>query len=369
MNKRSNFFRSLACVVVLSTMTLFGFSRENQVFSPSDPSVTYVGRTFIQDKKVSFDWAGVYFRFRFTGTSLSLKISDTKSNYYDVFLNDSWHSKVNFRGQDTIIHLFCNLDPGVHSVSIHKCTEGNEGKTTLHEILLDEGASLLPSINKERYKIEFIGNSITCGFGTETNNPQEKYTPETENSYHSYAAITSRYFDADYVLTAHSGIGVVHNYGDKKGLSEYTMLHRFFNTLDNTKDENWDFSKWKPDVVVINLGTNDFSQEIKPTKADFIKGYKKLLSSVRKVYGNIPIFCLTSPMSNSLQFESVKEACESYADAQVYFIPMLSHTLKGKNDLGAAYHPSYTGQRKMAMLLIPYISSVMNWDLTNRSIK
>ncbi|MFR7498683.1 MAG: GDSL-type esterase/lipase family protein [Bacteroides stercoris] len=47
-----------------------------------------------------------------------------------------------------------------------------------------------------------------------------------------------------------------------------------------------------PDLVVINLGTNDFSVEPKPFKSEFVASYTKILKQLRQHYGDVPILCI-----------------------------------------------------------------------------
>lgn len=37
-------------------------------------------------------------------------------------------------------------------------------------------------------------------------------------------------------------------------------------------------------------------------------------------------------------------------------------------DLGSAWHPNYSGQKKIAMSLIPYVSTVTGWELTGKPV-
>ena len=50
---------------------------------------------------------------------------------------------------------------------------------------------------KERH-IEFVGESYTCGYGTESCDRNDLFLAETENCNLTYAAITARYFGASW---------------------------------------------------------------------------------------------------------------------------------------------------------------------------
>lgn len=360
------------CLALTTISTSFADNRALSRFKADSPQIDYLGRTeVIANGAVRYDWVGTQLRTRFTGDYCAIKVSDSQSNFHYVFVDGKFVKDINTKGNDTIIELCDKIGGGAHTLEIFKRTEAGEGITTISEIILSDGAKLLPYNNIKNRKIEFIGNSITCGFGTDTNNPMEEYTAETENAYRSYASITARYFDADQTLIAHSGQGVVKNYGDKKGTSDYTMRHRFFTTYDteSEKAKRWDFSKHRPDVVVINLGTNDFSTLPHPTDDQFVAGYKELVQSVRSVYGDIPILCLTATMSYQKQYDCVKRAWMELNDSKIYYVPMYHYLNNREKDLGAGCHPNREGQKKIAMVLIPYISSIMGWELTNKTIE
>ena len=202
---------------------------------------------------------------------MSLKVSDTGINYYNVFIDSLLHKIVKVTGKDTLINFISGIDKGVHRVLIQKRTEGEWGKTTIHQFVLPAGGKLEKETDRPSRHIEFIGNSLTCGYGVEGKDRSEPYKAETENCNLSYATIIARYFDADYTLIAHSGRGVVRNYGDSVRVSAVTMKDRMLNTFDMDLDKKWDFKTYKPDLVVINLGSNDFSTGLYPLEDEFIR--------------------------------------------------------------------------------------------------
>src|SRR5690606_37626129 len=108
----------------------------------------------------------------------------------------------------------------------------------------------------------------------------------------SYGAITARNLNAEYRAVAYSGKGVFQNYG---GGREEVMPELYLRTNPFDEDSEWDFEKWIPEIVVVNLGTNDFSSEI-PDSVGFVKSYVNLLKTITKNYPNAQVVCLLSPM-------------------------------------------------------------------------
>ena len=181
---------------------------KNRYYKANDENVSYVGRTEIQsDGSVSFDWTGTYLRTRLSGGELSMKISDTGINYYNVFVDSLLHKTVKVSGKDTLINFISGMDKSIHHVLIQKRTEGEWGKTTIHQFVLHNKGELMKETECPSRHIEFIGNSLTCGYGVEGKDRSEPYKAETENCNLSYATIIARYFNADYTLIAHSGRG------------------------------------------------------------------------------------------------------------------------------------------------------------------
>ncbi|MFC2089215.1 SGNH/GDSL hydrolase family protein [Bacteroidota bacterium] len=350
-------------VIITSCILSSALGQTNRI-APSDPNIMITGRTYQNaDGHIEFDWPGVSIAASFSGNSISLIMDDTGLNFYNVFIDNALQ-KVITVSSDTILLLADHLAKGPHALLLTKRTEGFAGKATFKGILLDDKGKILQAGDRPEKKIEFIGNSITCGYGTEAKIKEEDFKPETENNYKSYAPITARAFGANAHIIAHSGQGVVRNYGYKKKVSEYTMPDRYLQVFDEQKEPLWDFTSWKPDLVVINLGTNDFSTQPQPDEEVFVEGYMNLIGSVREQYGKLPVFCIVGPMTNEPCYSYVKKMVETLRtkqnDQNVYFIGIPVYLLE-EADWGA-YHPKYSGQIKMAGHVVPVIASVMGWE-------
>lgn len=359
-------------LLFLFLLIAFSTSAQTKYIPAGDNAFRYVGR-FDQSNpaEVRFDWSGVYIQFNFKGKDLAVKMNDTGHNYYNVFVDDQ-PSKTFDVKSDTTLVIARGLKRAVHKIQIYKRTEGNQGTGTFKGILISEKDYMLAWKEIPTHKIEFIGNSITCGYGTEGKTKNERFVPATENNYQSYAPIMARAFNADYHIVAHSGMGVVRNYGYKEKVSPEAMPARFNRVFDEKEQPKWDFSQWKPDVVVINLGTNDFSTKPYPDKDVFKAGYTKLINEVFKQYGNVPVFCVVGPMINEPCYSYVKEMVEDFRAANtknVYFVGIPTYLMDPDKDLGSDSHPNYSGQRKMAGHVLPVISSITGWDYSDKELK
>ncbi len=60
--------------------------------------------------------------------------------------------------------------------------------------------------------MEFIGNSITCGYGIEAGSKFMHFSDSNENHYYTYAGIAAHRLNAESMAVARSGIGTYRNY-------------------------------------------------------------------------------------------------------------------------------------------------------------
>jgi hypothetical protein len=195
-----------------------------------------------------------------------------------------------------------------HEITIYKNTEAQKGAVIFKGMDL-HGGQFLPPTRRAR-RIEFIGDSIICGYGNKGENatcpfevkirdaadqngnpilrnnfPIPVTVPVTENQYLSFTAIAARKLDADAVTTCWSGKGVYKNYKEKAddpdSVSTVPQLWKDrtiasdpdgAKTLKSEGGNKWDFAgepaEEKPQVVVAVLGTNDFARDTLPLTTD-----------------------------------------------------------------------------------------------------
>lgn len=322
----------------------------------------YVGRTSVSvEGEVSFDWVGTHFSTVLDGDRIDAEFSAEGEVWFNVFVDGKVSGTFCVSSVDTVVNIVGEIPAGRHLVTVQKRTEGEFGRATVKRIVLPSWCRIERQADIPDRHIEFIGNSLTCGFGTEGKDRNEPFMVSTENCNLSFAAIISRYFDAEYTFIAHSGQGAVRNYGDSLRVSKVCMQERMLRTFD------MDTVLWKPsycpDLVIVNLGTNDFGVPPFPGRDEFVDGYCNLLSQVRELYGDIPIICVCPPTTGRPLVDYLESAVEKMADSNVHFIALTRGLYNDTTDLGSVWHPNYSGQRKMAMGLIPFVSTVTGWEL------
>ena len=329
----------------------------------ADSSARVVGRTMtLDDGSIAFDWSGVYIDIRFRGSYLAVELSDTKRNYLNLWVDGEEQAKLTSEGEHTTLVLF--NDPtaeGEHHIRLQKATEAEQGRVTLHALTTD-GRLLATEDLKLTHHIEFYGDSLTCGYGTESKSGSEPFLPETENCRYTYAALTAAHFEADYNLISHSGRGLVRNYGDSLQLSDptTTMSARAFRLFDEDPASAWDFtdSPYRPDALVITLGTNDFSTPPHPTEEQYTAGYRALIEKLRTAWGEeLPVLCVVhSPHAVKCVAKMVEEI------PHTAMADISCNVYNRTTDLGASEHPNRYGQEKMARIVIEQFAALTGWE-------
>lgn len=277
----------------------------SSTYIPADDSnIKYYGRwDFSNPKAPTHSWPGAYIKASFEGTSLGIRMAD-KYCYYNIFIDDL--PVIIFKGTSrsmTDYSIIKDLKNGKHNVLIVKRNETTSGKYGFGGFILDDGKKLFVENEVAHKKIEFIGDSFTSSQGNEYNK-EDKPEDDTyiTNSYEGYASITSRYFNADYQITSRSGYGMA---VDWIGNSEGNLPSLFDRTIIPLKEPKWNFDRFQPDLVVINLGLNDYSGfngygdkgVSKENTELFIKKYNDFVEEIKSVYPDAKILCVATHLT------------------------------------------------------------------------
>lgn len=170
-------------------------------------------------------------------------------------------------------------------------------------------------------------------------------------------------FDADLHGIAYSGRGIVRNFGDPNATAEHPFASYYPYVLDNFYGEKWNFSAYVPDLVIINLGANDYDSPPQASDKDFVQGYSSLISTVRQNYGAQTKIALMCIVENVIYLcDKVKEVSKKFdEDKNVVYLPVVPLGFNQTTDLGCDLHPSVTGHKKIADVLKPTIKLLMQW--------
>jgi hypothetical protein len=329
---------------------------------PGEPGVRFVGRVDTSDAAgARFAWSGTGIVARFSGTELAVRMNGAQQ--YTVLIDGELQPKLTTSGGADV--LASGLSNGEHEVEIYRRTEANQGESQFLGFELGAGELLAPPAAPER-RIEIIGDSISAGYGNEGANRSCPFSADTENHYLTYGAIAARNVDAELVTVAWSGKGVVCNYGDDPTSCSSPMPLYYVRTLPNRPDSTWDFTRYQPQAVVINLGTNDMSTMIDPSEQEFTSAYVELLTRVRTVYPEALILCTVGPLLNGADLASARAYISGAVQQRVSSGDDGVQTFElaptnGSDGYGCDSHPSLRTHEIMADALTATLQAGLGW--------
>jgi GDSL-like Lipase/Acylhydrolase family len=342
---------TVACWLVLFTS---GLARADDTVTATSPLVRWSGRTRSDptNARVSFDWEGTRLSVAVSGATrvvanLTMFTSSTK---FHVFVGNQIVNTFHANGSTEEYVLVDDLDKrirvdahghvavkGTHIVTLYNAIEpvfiyeqpiqGAEPaapksiyRSLPRGTVSVDYSSVAPTVNslstdgqfvsppaKRSKKMAFIGDSITAGYGAVGTDPCSAGL-DTNDHASAYGHLLCTMFDAECVETiAWSGKGMVANCCGIEGELMPAEYHHTFGGNEGSND--WDFqSSEQPDVVIINLGTNDWNS-IYASDPGFAQKYEDeyvaLVTNItQKYYVNGPkptIFLGVGPMSTAYQ--------------------------------------------------------------------
>lgn len=359
MSKKNFFFLTLL-------MLFLGNNTQAKTVKFNSPNISYEGRILYNPDAAVLSWPGTSVTLNFKGKEVSAILQDLDSaNYYNVIVDSKVVSKLHTEKIKRSYLLASGLPEGNHTVQLFKRTEWDKGKTLFFGFETPDNAKLLQPTAPKKRKIEFYGNSITCGYAIEDASGKDRWFGYFQNNYLTYAALTARHFDAQYQCISKSGIGIM--------VSWFPLLMpEMYNRTDPTDSTStWNFAKYTPDVVVINLFQNDSwivkmhdNAEFKrrfgttePDEATIIAAYKNFVSTIRSKYPKASIICALGSMDATRKGSAwpgyIQKATTQLNDPKIY-----TCFFDYKNTGG---HPNVAEQKVMADTLIKFIDKNIKW--------
>ncbi len=338
-------------------------------FRADEDYVKISGRTYTNSSGtviLSNTYSSVEFAFCGTLAEVTLTSDCVSSKArVGIFVNGERTIDTMLTEKTTTLKVFESDTPKKCIVSIIKLSEQSHSYVGVKNIHAVTEYGIIPTPERER-KIEFIGDSITCGYGVDA--PSEKYdfSTETEDGSKTYAALVGKALDADVNIVAWSGIGAYSCYTSGNEPSQWKLISGIYSNADTMHtSRKWDFSAWQPDVVVINIGTNDnsWTKGIDERVDTFGSAYYDFICQVREANPDAYIICSLGAMGKELLPEIEEQVAVYSANTGDYRVTTFEFANQnGYTDgYGADYHPSAKTHQKMADKLAPFIAELMNW--------
>lgn len=360
MTLRSALFSALFLTSAFSYAQLKSVQPSVKLIEADNPNIQYTGRIdFTNPKRPKFWAPGVYIKATFTGRSCDLVVNDevyggNNHNYLEIVVDNDQPIRLQLTGKTDTVRVVRDMPDKEHTITVCKNTESNIGYLEFVGFIC-KGVVAPPA--RPTRKIEFIGNSITCGTGSDQSVVPCNKGPwyDQHNAYMAYGPTVARQLNTQWQLTSVSGIGLIHSCC-KMTLTMPDVFDKV-NLRDNVLP--WDFSRYTPDVVTVCLGQNDGIQD----STTFCGAYVRFIGTLRSHYPSAHIVCLTSPMADAKLTAAMKNYLSSIVaytnrqgDSNVH-----SYFFSRSYNSGCGGHPSLAEHQLIAAELSTFIKQTMHW--------
>jgi lysophospholipase L1-like esterase len=303
-------------------------------------------------------WPGTYFETAFTGRSAYFRVGLGEVSLR-VTVDDGAPLALVKPAPET--YRVSGLAPGRHHLRIDIASESQAGPTRFDGFFAPASARSAALSHRSR-SIEFIGDSHTVGYGntSPTRQCSEAEVWGTTDTSRGLASLVARHYGADYQVNAISGRGVVRNYN---GFAARTLPQAYrYATLDGKALANP--RGWVPQIIVISLGTNDFSTPLNGREkwtsreglhADFEATYVGFVGQLRTRYPQAQILLWATDLANGEIRQEVARVVGQLRQLRVErvkFVPVENLSFSACNS-----HPSLADDATIARRLIEAIDA------------
>ena len=343
-----------------------------------------IGRTYLNNDMLYANFSGSGVWFKASGNKLKIDLLATKYDeensrpYVSVLIDNA---RYDFPLDKELNTIELPLEYGEHFIHILKRTETSVSHMAIKDILVD---NFIIFEDEPRLNIEYYGDSLTCGFGAMSTDPSEPFRTSTESFLDSYSYMVAKALNANYSAISISGFPVyksrwnqsfpIDSVADMISISSY----KEDDTIETVIP--WDNTIYKPDLVIINLGTNDQSfltegqdwvdkliEETKSFEAaqthpqyeehlvNFRQRIVKFLEDLFKTYGkDLKVLYLMGMIDVwPFVYDAIEGAIADFNNPNVYY-----HRLTGPTKdsiFGAVWHPSKVMHEKTAEEILEVI--------------
>lgn len=320
-------------------------------------NVKTAGITYSADDKLWLIQSGSGAEFSFTGRKLTISIgcdptalsSGKYCNYprTAVFVDGRpVVKKVIDREREFFV--IADSDTVVtRNIRIVKLSEAAFSLAVVYPAQTDCSAVIAP-LPEKPLKMLFIGDSITCGYGVDDCNLFSEFSTSAENAMKAYSMLTADILGADACLFAYSGFGIISGYTHNEFRNKQEVLPPYYgslgfshSTIDGVKPQDipWSCAQYDPDIIVVNMGTNDnsFCIQNRETFTEFSDAYIHFIRTVRESAPRAEIIC-TIGIIGTETAGYVISAAESLGDPALHTFRFTEQT--GLLGYGSNMHPS-----------------------------
>ncbi|MBE6545832.1 MAG: hypothetical protein E7668_00130 [Ruminococcaceae bacterium] len=304
------------------------------------------GRSSNVEYAVTTDWSasGIEFQATYIGTIRIEGKGTSNGIHFRTYVNGRETGTVSFGEQyqsKLIPGTDCTKEQTAH-IRLVRIEYVKDGLASLKTVLLN--GTVDPWTENDKSFIEFVGDSITCGYGSVSKD-------SSKDGSRTFAYLTACELDVDYSMVSISGIGVSastpqHNGSVMGDFYRYSCRYR--------NDKALYTPPRKADLVVVNLNTNDNNRGA--TEESYKAKAKELIADIRAIHGeNVSIIwifgqmtAVNTPVNGWLRTVFAELGGEA---AGLYIMETT------QDNSGGDRHPNYANHEVTSEKLIAFINS------------
>ncbi len=298
-----------------------------------EENVKFMGRNYCDDNDVTWlvqSGSAVEFNVSAQSAEVTIYGDDNINNdekyrpRYAVIVDGEIILDEVMSEKEKTVELFSGKENRTAEVKIIHLSEANNGTVGVGNIKVNSTSSIPVSPLPEKdLLIEFVGDSITCAYGVEGASAYENFKTSTENFMKSYAYLTAQKLNADYSAVSYSGHGIVSGYSQDGSINTESLVPPVYDKIGKIKpyDVEWNFKR-KPDVIVINLGTNDdtyVSKDFEKRSQEYTDAYTDFLGDIFSKSPDSYIICTVGTMGCQEMYPCIEDAVKNFKEK--YHLP------------------------------------------------
>ncbi|MEO6002521.1 MAG: GDSL-type esterase/lipase family protein [Opitutus sp.] len=288
------FFRAAAfvCVVTFALVGTNGHAQAVRQISADDPRLSFEGRTELAEKRIRMGFPGVTLRFVYRGPAPTLKLTGDNQNCFFNLSCNGWDPVlIHLKQGPNEIALPTGTAPAKGWViELVRRTESWMGTASFDGLDLPAGTELMPVPPAPERRLMFIGDSLTCGEYNERFPPENDDTPRSTNAARSYGMLLARWLHAQVHLVAYGGRGITRDWSGKTATNTVPVF--FARAMPDDPNSIWNHTRYTPDVIVINVGTDLDAGLLDEEK--FLDAYTAFVEQVRAAHSTASILLCES---------------------------------------------------------------------------
>lgn len=317
--------------------------------------VNTFGRNYFANSLYCMEYVASGFEISFYGSSLSAELWADRESYLVVYADGEPTDTIRLDpGERKVYNLFEADEKGEHTVKVLKRTELLLSTVGMTGIKTEDGYFLSPPARNTR-RIEVFGDSITSGYGN-LGAMGTTMSPANSDGLQTYATLAAEAVGADIQVVSCSGYGLyTSRWGDG-------IIPPLFTKTTQNHPTRWDATRYVPDVVIVNLGTNDGanvagnSRDNMPlfTAEAYKAAYKDFIAEIQAAYPGVQILCCFGLMGNACYEEiksTITDMCAEYTAAGDDSVQYLFFDKITETERGCASHPNVAAHTKAAVIL------------------